>query len=82
MLDMITAVIVDDEVNAIKSLRWEIENYCSDVKVLSSFTDPNEAVEAINSLKPDCVFLDIEMPEMDGFQLLKKLNYIDFDLIT
>jgi two-component system LytT family response regulator len=78
---MITAVIVDDELSAIKSLTWEIENFCSNTEVLGSFTDPIEAIESINRLKPDCVFLDIEMPEMDGFQLLKKLKYIDFDLI-
>ncbi len=78
---MIRAVIVDDEINAIKSLKWEIENFCSDIEVQSSFTDPSEAVSAINNLKPDCVFLDIEMPEMDGFQLLKNLKYRDFDLI-
>ena len=78
---MITAVIVDDELSAIKSLAWEIENFCSSIEVRGSFTDPIEAIESINSLKPDCVFLDIEMPEMDGFQLLKKLEYSDFNLI-
>ena len=40
-----------------------------------------EAISAINYLKPDCVFLDIEMPKMDGFQLLENLTYRDFDLI-
>lgn len=78
---MINAVIVDDELSAIKSLKWEIENFCKEIKVSNSFTDPVEAISAINYLKPDCVFLDIEMPEMDGFQLLKNLKYRDFDLI-
>lgn len=78
---MIKALIVDDELTAIKSLRWEIENFCSNVEVVDSFTNPLEAISAINYLKPDCVFLDIEMPEMDGFQLLQELNYRNFDLI-
>lgn len=78
---MIKAIIVDDEINAIKSLRWEIERFCSGIEICDSFTDPNEAIHAINYLKPDCLFLDIEMPKMDGFQLLKGLNYRDFDLI-
>jgi two-component system LytT family response regulator len=78
---MIKAIIVDDELTAIKSLKWEIENFCSGVEVIDSFTNPLEAISAINYLKPDCVFLDIEMPEMDGFQLLQELNYRDFDLI-
>ncbi len=78
---MIKAIIVDDEINSIKSLRWEIENFCENVEICDSFTDPIEAISAINYLKPDCVFLDIEMPKMDGFQLLENLTYRDFDLI-
>lgn len=78
---MIKAIIVDDELSAIKSLQWEIENFCKDIEVINSFTDPYKAIEAINIQQPDCVFLDIEMPEMDGFQLLKKLEHRDFDLI-
>ena len=78
---MIKAVIVDDEANAIKNLKWELENFCSDVNVCDSFTNPVDAISAINYLKPDCVFLDIEMPEMDGFQLLNNLKFRDFDLI-
>lgn len=78
---MIQAILIDDEKSAIQSLTWEIENFCKDVKIIDSFTDPLEAISAINYLKPDCVFLDIEMPEMDGFQLLNSLKYRDFDLI-
>jgi len=78
---MIKAILVDDEINAIKNLKWEIENFCEDIEVCDSFTNPVEAISAINYLKPDCVFLDIEMPEIDGFQLLNSLKYRDFDLI-
>lgn len=78
---MIKAIIVDDENAAIKSLQWEIENFCKDISVVDTFTNPIDAISAINYIKPDCVFLDIEMPEMDGFQLLEKLNYREFDLI-
>jgi two-component system LytT family response regulator len=78
---MIKAIIVDDELSAVKSLQWEIENFCKDIEICDSFTNPIEAISAINYLKPDCVFLDIEMPEMDGFQLLNNLKYRDFDLL-
>lgn len=78
---MIKAIIVDDELTAIKSLQWEIENFCDNIEVTDSFTNPKEAISAINYIKPDCVFLDIEMPEMDGFQLLEKLDFRAFDLI-
>lgn len=80
-IEMIKTILVDDEITAIKSLKWEIENFCDDIKIIDSFTDPVEAISAINYLKPDCVFLDIEMPKMDGFQLLKSLKYRNFDLI-
>jgi len=79
---MIKAIIVDDELSAIKSLQWELENFCKDVEIVDSFTDPIEAISAINYIKPDCIFLDIEMPEMDGFQLLENLKFRDFDLIV
>ncbi len=78
---MIKAILVDDELTAIKSLKWEIENFCTGIEVVDCFTDPIEAISAINYIKPDCVFLDIEMPEMDGFQLLNELKYKGFDLI-
>ncbi len=75
------AIIVDDELSAIESLQWELRNFCEDVNVVDSFTNPKEAISAINYLKPDIVFLDIEMPEIDGFQLLNSLHYKNFDLI-
>ncbi len=78
---MIKAVIIDDEQLAIESLQWEIENFSSDVKIIETFTNPKEAISGINYLKPDLVFLDIEMPEIDGFQLLQMLDYQNFDLI-
>lgn len=78
---MIKAIIVDDELSAIKSLQWEIESFCKGIEICESFTDPIDAISAINYIKPDCVFLDIEMPEMDGFQLLQNLKFRDFDLI-
>ena len=78
---MIKAIIVDDEISAIRSLKWEIENFCNGIEVTDSFTNPLEAISAINYIKPDCVFLDIEMPEMDGFQLLEQLQFREFDLI-
>uniref|UniRef100_UPI0040483E86 LytR/AlgR family response regulator transcription factor n=1 Tax=Polaribacter sp. TaxID=1920175 RepID=UPI0040483E86 len=78
---MIKAILIDDEQDAIESLAWEIKMFCKDIKIIDSFTDPEEAISAINYLKPDCVFLDIEMPRIDGFQLLSNLNYRDFDLV-
>jgi two-component system LytT family response regulator len=78
---MIRAILIDDEQDAIESLAWEIKMFCKDIQIIDSFTNPEEAISAINYLKPDCVFLDIEMPKIDGFQLLSHLTYRDFDLV-
>lgn len=78
---MITAILIDDEQDAIESLAWEINMFCKEIKIIDSFTNPEEAISAVNYLKPDCVFLDIEMPKIDGFQLLSHLKFRDFDLV-
>lgn len=78
---MIRAIIVDDEQAAINFLNWELGNFSNDIKVIETFTSPVEAISGINYLKPDCVFLDIEMPEMNGFSLLKKLEFRNFAVI-
>jgi two-component system LytT family response regulator len=78
---MIKAILIDDEKDAIESLTWEINQFCDNIEIIDSFTNPEEAISAINYLKPECVFLDIEMPEMDGFQLLSQLKFRDFDLV-
>lgn len=80
-MTMIKAVIVDDEQLAIESLQWEINNFTDEVKIIEAFTNPKDAISGINYLKPDLVFLDIEMPEIDGFQLLQAIEYRQFDLI-
>lgn len=67
---MLKIILIDDEPNAIKSLEWEIANFCKDVVVLETFTNPKAAIAYLKHNDPDCVFLDVEMPEMDGFQLL------------
>ncbi len=54
---MIKAIIVDDELSSIKNLEWELKNFCKGIEICESFTDPIEAISAINYLKPDCVFL-------------------------
>ncbi|HLT52849.1 MAG TPA: LytTR family DNA-binding domain-containing protein [Flavobacteriaceae bacterium] len=73
---MMKVVIVDDEPKAIQSLTWELEHFKNDVEIVKSFTDPEEAIEYLNRnvLAVDCVFLDIHMPKMDGFNVLNKLQ--------
>jgi len=77
---MLKTVLIDDEVNALEALEWKLNRYIEDVEIIKC-NSPIEAIELINREKPDLVFLDIEMPEMDGFSLLQQLTYKDFELI-
>src|SRR5690606_12229325 len=75
---MIEAVIVDDETKALQSLSWELTNFSKEIKVANSFTDPFEALAYLEKNSPNCLFLDIEMTSMDGFQFIQKLKNRDF----
>mgnify|MGYP001824895430 FL=1 len=78
---MIKAVIVDDEKKAIQSLAWELTNFSDEINVIASFTDPFEALNFLSNNSPDCLFLDIEMPTMDGFQFIQKLSNKEFPVV-
>ena len=78
---MLQAVIVDDEIKALQSLTWELTNFSDEINVIASFTNPNEALSYLDKNTPDCLFLDIEMPTMDGFQFIKKLTNKNFPVV-
>ena len=64
------AILIDDELNALKSLAWEIETFCTDIKVVGQFSDPFDALKYLEKNTIDIVFLDIEMPGLNGFQFI------------
>ena len=78
---MIKAVIVDDEPKAIQGLSWELTNFSNDIEIIKTFSNPEEAISYLNTNTPDCLFLDIQMPTMDGFQFLEKLSNKDFAVV-
>ena len=78
---MIKAVIVDDEPKAIQSLTWELSNFSDEIKVIRTFTSPEDAIDYLDNSELDCLFLDIQMPTMDGFQFLEKLTNKDFAVV-
>ncbi len=77
---MLKTVLVDDEINALEALEWKLNRYIEDIQIIKC-NSPVEAIAVIEKEKPDLVFLDIEMPEMDGFTMLQKLSNTNFDLI-
>jgi two-component system, LytTR family, response regulator len=77
----IAAVIIDDEPDSIALLQLQLEKHCPQIQVLATFTSPTAAVDELVFIKPELVFLDIEMPDLDGFQLLEKLSPVTFKVI-
>ncbi len=78
---MITAIIIDDEIKGRLALRGKINEYCEDVEVIGEAGNGEEGMEMILRLEPGVVFLDIEMPRMDGFEMLHRLTSKNFHLI-
>lgn len=77
----LTAAIVDDEPHCIETLAWDLKTYAPHCSVIGSFTDPREALAELPSLNADVLFLDIEMPHLNGFELLSHLQEMTSHLI-
>jgi two-component system LytT family response regulator len=78
---MITSIIIDDEMHCRKALQMMLKEYCPEVKVIEECSDGQMGLVAIEKLKPDLVFLDIEMPVMNGFEMLEQVPEIFFAVV-
>lgn len=78
---MLRCVIVDDEYKSRESLRVILENFCEGIQVVAVCQNGQEATEAFLLHKPDVVFLDIQLQRETGFQVLERLDAIDFEII-
>jgi two-component system LytT family response regulator len=78
---MLKAIIIDDEINCAETLQLLLNKYCTNVEILSVLYNSQKAEEAIRSHRPDVVFLDIEMPHLTGFDVLKQVKDIPFEAI-
>lgn len=74
-------IIVDDEPDALNSLKIIIKEYLPDIELIGSFMDPEKAIQEIPKLKPELLFLDIHLPKIDAFQLLESLPERNFQII-
>jgi two-component system LytT family response regulator len=70
------ALIIDDERLARTELKHLLETHSSKIEVIGEASNGSEGIKLIKKQSPDVIFLDIQMPEMDGFQMLKKLEEI------
>jgi len=75
------AIIIDDEDHCITTLKWDLNKYCPDVDIVSTASDGEKGLIEIAKRKPDLVFLDVEMPKLNGFDMLERLDTVDFKVI-
>jgi two-component system LytT family response regulator len=78
---MLKAIIIDDEFHCIDTLQLQLQKHCPEVEVVASCRSAKEGMEAIQSHRPQLVFLDIEMPVMTGFQMLDQISRDSFAVI-
>jgi two-component system LytT family response regulator len=79
--DMLNAIIIDDEADGRNALRLAIEKFFPEIVIKGIYETPEKGLEGITRLKPNLVFLDIQMPRMSGFDLLKLIMPINFEVI-
>ncbi len=80
-MNTVKAILIDDEEKALEGLQIKVNRFFPDIEVIEAFLDPEKAVVKINELKPDLVFIDIEMPILSGFDVLAKIKNPDFEII-
>jgi two-component system LytT family response regulator len=78
---IIKAVIVDDEERARLALRNLLTAYCPDIRIVAESNGVRQAVDSIKQHSPHLVFLDIEMPELNGFRLFELIEDIHFRVV-
>jgi two-component system LytT family response regulator len=74
-------ILIDDEPRGLNSMQKLLELNCPDVTIVGTCTNTDDAIERINQLNPDLVFLDIAMPVKNGFDLLRELKEPQFEVI-
>jgi two-component system LytT family response regulator len=81
LMNKIKAIIVDDETSARDVLENLLLRFCPEVEVFDKCKNVQEAVDSVNKNKPDVVFLDIEMPNYAGYEIVKFFDKIEFDIV-
>ncbi len=78
---MIRAILIDDEPNALKMLELSLTRHCPEIRIVAKTNNPQEGLKIVQNTEFEILFLDIQMPGLTGFQLLKKLEVIDFEIV-
>lgn len=80
-MELIRAVLIDDEADTLRTLQLLLKKYCEEVDVVATFNDPKAALKELPKLNPELIFLDVQMPGMTGFELLEKIPNLNSGVI-
>lgn len=80
-MNEINAIIIDDESNSRAVLNTLLQKKCEGINVIATASGAEEGIELLQHTTPDVLFLDIQMPDGSGFDLLRKLKSVDFEVI-
>jgi two-component system LytT family response regulator len=80
-METLKAILVDDEINSLQNLQQKLIQFCPAIKIVVTAQQPEEAILFIHHYKPDVVFLDIDMPRMNGFKMIEELEEVDFEIV-
>ncbi|OUS18073.1 DNA-binding response regulator [Nonlabens dokdonensis] len=75
------AILVDDEHTALQNLKNKIEKISNQIEITAIFQDPIKAIKSINDLEPDILFTDIQMPGLNGFELINRIDELKSQVI-
>lgn len=78
---ILKTIIVDDEPDSVKLLQLQLAQHCPEIEIVGAYNSSLKALPEIEKIQPDLLFLDIEMPVMNGFELLEKILTLPFSVI-
>lgn len=78
---IIRSVIIDDETHNLENLKRLLEQNCSNIEVVGIANSADDGIELIMKKQPDLVFLDIEMPNKNGFEMLETMGNVNLEII-
>ena len=80
-MHQLKTILIDDELPSLQNLQHKLNEFCPDIQVVAATQKPEEAIQLIEYHRPDVIFLDIEMPRMNGFKMLEQIKEKKFDIV-
>ena len=80
-MSTLRAIIVEDEPSGLENLKYKVANNCPEVEIVAECMSGQEAIRAIKRLLPDFIFLDVQLGDMSGFDVLEAIPYPTFEVI-